>query len=119
MSTVHRLKLDARVPGYVLCVLGCPYEGSVHMSCVLWMELLKFGCHEASLGDSHGSRHTRSLTPRRSTPVDLGGLLTPARSYFPSLSASPNHGLPARGMRMPGSNANISNVQPTLGVPDE
>lgn len=45
-----------KVRGYVSCVLGCPYEGSVSPSAVLALtrKMLDFGCYEVSLGDTIG-----------------------------------------------------------------
>jgi hydroxymethylglutaryl-CoA lyase len=47
---------DIRVRGYVSCVLGCPYQGSVAPLAaaeVAWA-LFDMGCHEVSLGDTIG-----------------------------------------------------------------
>ena len=45
-----------RVRGYVSCVLGCPYEGSVsaHQVAAVANELIGMGCYEVSLGDTIG-----------------------------------------------------------------
>jgi hydroxymethylglutaryl-CoA lyase len=45
-----------KVRGYVSCVLGCPYEGSVAPSAVsdVSARLLALGCYEISLGDTIG-----------------------------------------------------------------
>lgn len=45
-----------RVRGYVSCVLGCPYEGTVAPAqvAVVAHELLAMGCYEISLGDTIG-----------------------------------------------------------------
>ncbi|MDC8831312.1 hydroxymethylglutaryl-CoA lyase [Alteromonas gilva] len=45
------------VRGYVSCVMGCPYEGSVKPEAVLQVSqaLLDMGCYEISLGDTIGS----------------------------------------------------------------
>lgn len=45
------------VRGYLSCVLGCPYEGSVEPDDVrlLTQRLLDMGCHEVSLGDTIGT----------------------------------------------------------------
>lgn len=50
------LKHGMRVRGYISCVLGCPYEGSVDPSVVARVagELLRMGCYEISLGDTIG-----------------------------------------------------------------
>ncbi len=46
-----------RVRGYVSCVLGCPYEGSVPAEQVASVarELFAMGCYEVSLGDTIGT----------------------------------------------------------------
>jgi len=46
-----------RVRGYVSCVLGCPYDGSVPPEQVASVarELYKMGCYEVSLGDTIGA----------------------------------------------------------------
>ncbi len=51
------LALDIPVRGYLSCVLGCPYEGSVEPAAVsqLTRQLLDMGCHEVSLGDTIGT----------------------------------------------------------------
>lgn len=45
-----------QVRGYVSCVLGCPYEGTVAPAqvAVVANELLAMGCYEISLGDTIG-----------------------------------------------------------------
>ncbi|RRV10374.1 hydroxymethylglutaryl-CoA lyase [Pseudomonas sp. v388] len=45
-----------RVRGYVSCVLGCPYEGTVsaHQVAAVANELIAMGCYEVSLGDTIG-----------------------------------------------------------------
>ena len=45
-----------RVRGYVSCVLGCPYEGSIAPAAVVDVaaRLAKMGCYEISLGDTVG-----------------------------------------------------------------
>ncbi|TFF42509.1 hydroxymethylglutaryl-CoA lyase [Pseudomonas sp. RIT623] len=46
-----------RVRGYVSCVLGCPYEGTVQAEQVapVARELHQMGCYEVSLGDTIGT----------------------------------------------------------------
>ncbi|ORZ34039.1 hypothetical protein BCR44DRAFT_1493379 [Catenaria anguillulae PL171] len=55
---VMRVAKERNVPvrGYVSCVLGCPYEGSVKPEKVadVAAKLLAMGCHEISLGDTIG-----------------------------------------------------------------
>jgi hydroxymethylglutaryl-CoA lyase len=48
--------LGVRVRGYVSCVLGCPYEGTVAPEAVASVahRLAKMGCYEVSLGDTIG-----------------------------------------------------------------
>ncbi|OWZ15314.1 Hydroxymethylglutaryl-CoA lyase [Phytophthora megakarya] len=48
--------LGIRVRGYVSCVLGCPYQGSVDPSAVAAVaeKMLEMGCYEVSLGDTIG-----------------------------------------------------------------
>lgn len=55
-----------RVRGYVSCVLGCPYDGSVHPDQVMAVarDLFEMGCYEISLGDTIGvgtAKATRAL----------------------------------------------------------
>jgi hydroxymethylglutaryl-CoA lyase len=55
-----------RVRGYVSCVLGCPYDGSVHPDQVMAVarDLFEMGCYEVSLGDTIGvgtAKATRTL----------------------------------------------------------
>ena len=47
---------DIRLRGYISCVVGCPYEGSVDMETVadVARQLLAMGCYEVSLGDTIG-----------------------------------------------------------------
>jgi isopropylmalate/homocitrate/citramalate synthase len=49
-------KRNVKVRGYVSCVLGCPYEGSVNPAKVTEISktLLNMGCYEISLGDTIG-----------------------------------------------------------------
>merc|ERR1712168_295020 len=57
-ETVMQAAKEARVPvrGYVSCVLGCPYEGSIPASKVAEVAGLMYsmGCYEISLGDTIG-----------------------------------------------------------------
>ena len=45
-----------KVRGYVSCVMGCPYQGSVNPEDVARVakSLLDMGCYEISLGDTIG-----------------------------------------------------------------
>ena len=47
---------DIRLRGYISCVVGCPYEGSVDTETVAGIakQLLAMGCYEISLGDTIG-----------------------------------------------------------------
>ena len=49
-------KCNMTVRGYVSCVMGCPYEGSISPSSVARVaeRLLEMGCREISLGDTIG-----------------------------------------------------------------
>ncbi|GLE00793.1 hypothetical protein PINS_up009581 [Pythium insidiosum] len=49
-------KLGIRVRGYVSCVLGCPYQGSVDPATVAAVakKMFDMGCYEISLGDTIG-----------------------------------------------------------------
>ena len=51
------LRQDVRVRGYVSCVLGCPYEGSIEPAAVASVAraLGDMGCYEVSLGDTVGT----------------------------------------------------------------
>ena len=46
-----------KVRGYVSCVLGCPYEGSIDSNKVAQVteQLFQLGCYEVSLGDTIGT----------------------------------------------------------------
>lgn len=48
--------LDLKVRGYVSCVVGCPYEGTVSPEAVASVAkaLFDMGCYEVSLGDTIG-----------------------------------------------------------------
>mmetsp|Transcript_3898 Transcript_3898/g.5845 ORF Transcript_3898/g.5845 Transcript_3898/m.5845 type:complete len:221 (-) Transcript_3898:384-1046(-) len=50
------IRNGVRIRGYVSCVLGCPYEGSISPDKVLDVSsrLLEMGCYEVSLGDTIG-----------------------------------------------------------------
>ena len=47
---------DIKIRGYISCVLGCPYEGSVSNDLVanIALRLEDMGCYEVSLGDTIG-----------------------------------------------------------------
>jgi hydroxymethylglutaryl-CoA lyase len=51
------------VRGYVSCVLGCPYEGSIEPAAVdtVTGALLDMGCYEVSLGDTIGTGTAGSM----------------------------------------------------------
>lgn len=65
-----------RLRGYVSCVLGCPYEGSVDPSAVLHVSkaLLDMGCYEISLGDTIGTGN----------PVSTDALLRKLHGVIPT-----------------------------------
>lgn len=48
---------DILVRGYISCVMGCPYEGSIDLGEVARVaeKLLALGCYEISLGDTIGT----------------------------------------------------------------
>jgi len=54
LAAARRAKI--RVRGYISCVAGCPYEGSVKPQAVAAVakELVDMGCYEISLGDTIG-----------------------------------------------------------------
>ena len=66
---------NIRVRGYVSCVLGCPYEGSISVSDVASVskELHQLGCYEISLGDTIGA----------GTPVKAKQMLEAVRKDIP------------------------------------
>jgi len=49
-------KANVKVRGYVSCVCGCPYEGSISPNAVaeLAKAMYDMGCYEISLGDTIG-----------------------------------------------------------------
>ena len=49
-------KMNIDVRGYVSCIAGCPYEGSVGLNKIIRVcnELLEMGCSEVSIGDTIG-----------------------------------------------------------------
>ena len=53
-----------RIRGYISCVMGCPYEGSVDPHTVhhIAEELLNMGCYEVSLGDTIGVGTPKLIT---------------------------------------------------------
>jgi hydroxymethylglutaryl-CoA lyase len=52
----YALSNNIRVRGYISCVLGCPFEGTVDPMQVakLTKKMLRMGCYEVSLGDTIG-----------------------------------------------------------------
>lgn len=54
--TGKALSAGLAVRGYISCVVGCPYEGAVHVESVAQVaeQLLAIGCYEVSLGDTIG-----------------------------------------------------------------
>jgi len=61
MAAAHAAGLPVR--GYISCVLGCPYEGSIDPATVLQVarRLLELGCYEISLGDTIGTGNSGSM----------------------------------------------------------
>ena len=74
MTKAHKSNIPVR--GYVSCVLGCPYEGSIAPPQVetVTQELLDMGCYEVSLGDTIGI----------GTPASTSKLLTRLLSSIPT-----------------------------------
>ncbi len=67
------------VRGYVSCVLGCPYQGSVAASAVARVAgaLYEMGCYEISLGDTIGTGTARAavaMVDEVSRRVPIGAL---------------------------------------------
>ena len=68
---------NIRVRGYVSCVLGCPYEGTVDPNKVAEVakKIFELGCYEISLGDTIGVGTPRNVeiminTVTRQIPVE-------------------------------------------------
>ena len=73
------LAQDLRVRGYVSCVLGCPYEGSIDPGKVAEVagHLFEMGCYEISLGDTIGTGtpgKARAMVEAAAEAVPLGRL---------------------------------------------
>jgi hydroxymethylglutaryl-CoA lyase len=68
-------KAGLKVRGYVSCVLGCPYEGTVPAAAVARVArwLFTHGCYEISLGDTIGV----------GTPVRTGEMLAAVTAEIP------------------------------------
>ena len=67
------------VRGYVSCVLGCPYEGSVSVDKAVDVakKLIDIGCYEVSLGDTIGVgtvNATRNLLQSALGEIDSGAI---------------------------------------------
>lgn len=60
----HALNKGLKVRGYVSCVVGCPYEGSIDPKAVasLSKRLIELGCYEVSLGDTIGVGTPKQIT---------------------------------------------------------
>jgi isopropylmalate/homocitrate/citramalate synthase len=71
-------KQGRKIRGYVSCVLGCPYEGSVPISEVVTIagQLFEMGCYEISLGDTIGT----------GTPVQAGKMIETVAKRVPIAS---------------------------------
>jgi hydroxymethylglutaryl-CoA lyase len=61
MAAARQAGLPVR--GYISCVLGCPYEGTIDPAMVLQVarRLLELGCYEISLGDTIGTGNPGSM----------------------------------------------------------
>ena len=73
------LENNLRIRGYISCVMGCPYEGSVPVSVVrsVNQKLIDLGCYEVSLGDTIGTGNpnlTRKLIETLSKDTDTSAL---------------------------------------------
>jgi len=71
----NAVKSGIPVRGYVSCVLGCPYEGSVSPKAVanVARKLHEMGCYEISLGDTIGV----------GTPGSMRAMLTEVLKHLP------------------------------------
>lgn len=63
-----------KVRGYVSCVVGCPYQGTVHPREVARVAsaLYEMGCYEISLGDTIGVGNPKSIVNMIHAVVDSG-----------------------------------------------
>jgi isopropylmalate/homocitrate/citramalate synthase len=63
-----------RMRGYISCVLGCPYEGDIPPSRVVYLAetLVGMGCYEVSLGDTIG---VGTPLAARSLAADVGAAI--------------------------------------------
>ena len=89
-----------RVRGYVSCVLGCPYQGSVDPATVAEVAraLWDMGCYEVSLGDTIGvgtpgerARVRVQAGWGKGGRVDRAGELSPERRGGAGLICRPSH----------------------------
>lgn len=69
MARTHNIK----VRGYVSCVAGCPYEGSIAPTAVadVAQKLLALGCYEISLGDTIGTGTPEIITAMLKAVLDV------------------------------------------------
>jgi len=67
--------LNIPVRGYISCVIGCPYEGSIPVEKVVQVakRLWDLGCYQLSLGDTIGV----------GTPASTFALITELKKHFP------------------------------------
>ena len=75
-SVINRAQTQGlKVRGYISCVLGCPYEGSVSnsLSTDIAKQLLAMGCYEVSLGDTIGV----------ATPANVQSLINTMKTDIP------------------------------------
>jgi len=77
LDPVIKLAINSgiKVRGYVSCVLGCPYEGSIKTKAVsvVCKQLMQLGCDEISLGDTIGV----------GTPAEANALVKAVSSELP------------------------------------
>ena len=68
MAREHNIK----VRGYVSCVAGCPYEGTITPAAVadVTQQLLSLGCYEISLGDTIGTGTPEIITTMLKTVMN-------------------------------------------------
>ena len=69
-------KDNVKVRGYVSCVVGCPYEGTIAPGKVAEVarQLFDMGCYEISMGDTIGV----------GTPASVSAMLEAALQYIPT-----------------------------------
>ena len=68
-----------KIRGYVSCVMGCPYEGTLEVEAVIKVvrQLIALGCYEVSLGDTIGTgspRMTECLIKSLTNDIEINQL---------------------------------------------